>query len=257
MTEYLQGGRVNQIRRDGKTVVRPVGDWSTTVHALLTHLRAVGFDAAPIPLGFDNSGNEIVSYIEGDVANYPLSANVKSVAALNSAAALLRAYHNASATFLTQSHHRWMLPARLPIEVICHGDFAPYNVVMEGEQAIGIIDFDTAHPGPRLWDIAYALYRWAPLTAPENHDGFGTLAEQVARAKQFCAVYGLSQAERSRAVNVVIERLEALVAFMLREAANGNAAFQANLADGHHLLYQADIAYLVKNRGWISAEMGR
>ena len=32
------------------------------------------------------------------------------------------------------------------------------------------------------------------------------------------------------------------------EAKKGNAAFQANLADGHHLLYLADIAYIEANQ---------
>ena len=41
----------------------------------------------------------------------------------------------------------WQLSGRYPIEVICHGDYAPYNVVLNGKQAVGIVDFDTAHPG--------------------------------------------------------------------------------------------------------------
>jgi len=34
---------------------------------------------------------------------------------------------------------------------------------------VALIDFDTAHPGPRIWDVAYAAYRFVPLTvAPEE-----------------------------------------------------------------------------------------
>ncbi len=29
---------------------------------------------------------------------------------------------------------------------------------------VGIIDFDVAAPGPRLWDIAYTLYTCVPLS---------------------------------------------------------------------------------------------
>ncbi|MGI4776165.1 MAG: phosphotransferase [Janthinobacterium lividum] len=32
---------------------------------------------------------------------------------------------------------------------MCHGDFAPHNVVYSKDQAIGIIDFDVCHPAPR------------------------------------------------------------------------------------------------------------
>ncbi|MFJ9374801.1 phosphotransferase [Streptomyces sp. NPDC101455] len=44
----------------------------------------------------------------------------------------------------------------MPVEVICHGDFAPDNCVFTGEGAVGIVDFDAARPGPgpRAWDLA-------------------------------------------------------------------------------------------------------
>lgn len=101
-----------------------------------------------------------------------------------------------------------------PREVMCHGDFAQYNVVLRGTEAVALIDFDTAHPGPRAWDIAYALYRWAPLTNADNTDGFGSLVEQVERASLFCTVYGLSAAERAVLPRMIADRLRARVAFM-------------------------------------------
>ncbi len=70
-------------------------------------------------------------------------------------------------------------------------DFAPYNVVFNGVEAAGMIDFDTLHPGSCLWDVAYAIYRWAPLKNPRNPDAIGDLASQIRRAKAFCDSYGL------------------------------------------------------------------
>ena len=61
-----------------------------------------GFFGAPKPLGFDIDGNEIVSYIAGQVSNYPLSEAASSAEALISAAELLRSYHDASASFLNK-----------------------------------------------------------------------------------------------------------------------------------------------------------
>src|SRR5699024_5620869 len=40
-------------------------------------------------------------------------------------------------------------------------------------QCIGVIDFDMASPGPRLWDLAYLAYRIIPLANPVNPDGAG------------------------------------------------------------------------------------
>jgi hypothetical protein len=124
---YLEGGRVSQIAKVGETVQRPAGVWTATIHRILTHVREQGFLAVPEPLGFDDAEHEVVSFIAGEVSNYPLSNAAKSEEALLSAARLLRAYHDASASFLGQLHgnESWMLPAREPIEVVCHGDYAP------------------------------------------------------------------------------------------------------------------------------------
>jgi Ser/Thr protein kinase RdoA (MazF antagonist) len=248
--EYLKGGRENKIARSGATVHRPSGHWSKSVHALLNHLRKVGFLNAPKPLGFDEKGNEILTYISGEVSNYPLSKTASSNEALITGAQLLRAYHDATVSFLnnSQQNHSWLLPVRNPAEVICHGDFAPYNVVLNGCKAIAIIDFDTAHPGPRIWDIAYALYRWSPLKNPNNPDTQGNLVSQIYRARQFCDAYHLPAVERVNLLNVMIERLQTLITYMHAEAQKGNTAFQANLAEGHHIAYKEDIAYLHENR---------
>ena len=253
--EYLDGGRSNQIARVGAEVHRPAGEWTPYIHAVLNHVRSQGFLGAPEPLGYDSEGGEIVSYIAGEVCNYPLTAAAKSREALISAAELLLAYHDATTSFLPSLKwdEVWMLPAREPIEVICHGDFAPYNVVLQGNRAVAIIDFDTAHPGPRAWDIAYALYRWAPLTHPGNPDGFGTESDKLKRSRLFCDVYGLSEAGREGLITIVIDRLQFLVTFMHSEADAGNETFKANIADGHHLAYLADIDYLERNRDRIQA----
>lgn len=247
--DYLDGGRVNQIARFGETVIRPAGVWTPTIHRLLHHIRAQGFLGAPEPLGFDDDGNEMVSFLPGEVSNYPLSETAVHIDTLVSAAQLLRAYHDASASFIrmSQGDDVWLLPAREPAEIICHGDYAPYNVVLQGNKTVAIIDFDTAHPAPRVWDIAYALYRWAPLNHPDNPDGFGSAQEKIERARLFCDSYGLAQANRVGLIDLVIKRVQALVNFMQAEADGGNAAFKANIADGHHLIYLRDIEYLKTN----------
>ncbi len=236
--------RQDQIINKGEYVYRPSGNWTKDVHKFLAYLHNKGFDATPKPLGFDKTGREIVSFIKGEVSNYPLTKNASSIGVLTSAAILLHKYHDISMGFLEDNNVEekpWQLSCRYPIEVICHGDYAPYNVVLNGKQAVGIIDFDTAHPGPRTWDIAYALYRWAPLTNPNNHDGFGHLKSQVARAALFCDSYGLPIEKRINMAALIIERLQSLVNFMYKEAKEGKETMKTNIADGHHLLYIEDI----------------
>lgn len=252
--EYLEGGRHQQIALYGDRVQRPSGPWTKTVHSLLRHLQHAGFTGAPIPEGFDMAGNELLSFIPGDVCNYPLSAAAASSEALISAARLLRKYHDATVTLVQKQPENavWMLPRRTPEEVICHGDFAPYNVVLAGKQAIGIIDFDTVHPGPRVWDVSYGIYRWAPLKRPDSPDSFGCLANQISRAKRFCDHYGLEADRRMILVDTLCDRLDFLVRFMREQATQGNTTFQDNIAAGHDVGYVKDIAYIHTHRAKIT-----
>lgn len=101
--EQLHGGRENAIYRLGDKVSRPSGKWSETVQKLLLHIANKGFTSAPKPFGFDNNGNEILSYVEGEVFNYPLKGNIATVEALVSAGQLLRQYHDASRSFISEN----------------------------------------------------------------------------------------------------------------------------------------------------------
>lgn len=253
--EYLQGGRKNKITRSKDTVRRPSGFWTKSVHALLNHVRAEGFLGAPKPLGFDADGNEILTFMDGEVSNYPLSPAASSIEALTTAGQLLRSYHDATVSFLEdkKESYSWMLPPHDPAEVICHGDYAPYNVVLHGNSAVAIIDFDTAHPAPRVWDIGYAIYRWAPLIKPSSPDSFGSLEQKIQRARLFCTNYGILPDQRKQLITITIERIQALINFMVLEAGSRNEAFQENIADGHHLAYLADIEYLKEHQDQIEA----
>ncbi len=256
--QELEGGRANQIFKDGDVVVRPAGDWSTAVQTLLAHLNEVGFDAAPKPLGFDEQGNERVSFVEGTVFNSLSGEAARSEMALQSAAKLLRSYHDATVSFLSSATVGlpWMLPAQEPFEALCHGDYAPYNVVQQGQEIVGIIDFDTAHPAPRLWDVAYAVYRWAPLTGAHNPETFGSLEEKIGRAKLFCDAYQLGPQERSRLTDMTIRRLETMIAYMHAQAAAGNETFAAHIQDQHDQLYTGDIGFIKAHAAQIREGIG-
>ncbi|GLF95828.1 phosphotransferase enzyme family protein [Streptomyces yaizuensis] len=247
--ESLSGG-VHDVLRVGATVRRPTGPWSPLVHDLLRHIRAEGFTGAPGVRGTADDGRtEILDFLPGEAGTDPAAPAVTSLTALESAAALLRAYHDSTAGYAsTAPREGWLLPAREPAEVICHGDFAPYNCVLDSDRVVGVFDFDTAHPAPRLWDLAYAVYRWAPLTAPGSPDARGTTEEQAVRARVFCDGYDLSAADRAALPDTVAERLHAMVAFMRAQAAAGHPSFARHLAEGHHEQYLGDAAYIRARR---------
>jgi hypothetical protein len=60
------------IVRVGDTVRPPVRPFTTTVQAYLAHLHAAGFTGAPILLGIDEQGGEVLSFVAGDVPREPL-----------------------------------------------------------------------------------------------------------------------------------------------------------------------------------------
>lgn len=201
--------------------------------------------------GVDEQGRDVFDYLPGEVGNYPLSKQVRTESALVSAARLLRQLHDASVSLATEECLAWQLPRIEPVEVVCHGDFAPYNCVFDGVSAVGVIDFDGARPGPRCWDLAYALYRFAPLTDPANHDGFGDTEQQARRARTFLDAYGCTPAQRRVALATVPERLRSLVTFMQEAAAGGDPNFARHIAKGHADLYLRDIEYIVRcNQQW-------
>jgi hypothetical protein len=237
-SERLEGGNSNQVIKQGNTVLRQTGAWSPFVHALLKHLQAHGFEQAPILIEA-TANSERLSFIAGEVGNYPLKPDMLSDEILIEAAKLLRRYHDITQDFIVPSDARFFLPVDVneKWEVICHNDFAPYNLVFKDKHIVGIIDFDTAAPGKRIWDIAYAVYRFAPLAADEHclACGWQTPPDRISRLKLFCDAYDLHN--RSELISTVSKRLNALVQYM-----------QANSANLEHIpVYLADLQYISDN----------
>ncbi|WP_432934183.1 phosphotransferase enzyme family protein [Microbispora sp. CA-135349] len=247
--EELTGGGVNRVVRVGGTVRRPARRWTPVVHALLGHLAAVGFGGAPRAHGCDGEGREVLDFVPGEVPDYPLPSYVTADEALVAVGTLLRDYHDATVGFAPAEDAGWYFPARAPAEVVCHGDVAPYNCVFREGRPVAFIDFDTAHPGPRVWDVAYAAYRFVPMHDPGRDGSAPGVEEQARRLRVFADAYGLVAEDREVLVETARARLEHLVAHMRAEAAAGHEAFAAHVAEGHDLLYFTDSAHMARHEG--------
>jgi aminoglycoside phosphotransferase len=163
--------------RVGDTIRRIAHARSGYVDDLLRDLAAAGFTGAPLPLGYDEQGRQMLSFIEGAVpAGVEDQPFLLSEARIRSATALIRAFHDATALSALRGDE----------EVVCHGDLGPHNTVFRGEAAVGIIDFDEdLGPGRRLDDFAQAVWGFADLT-----DGTVPVAEQARRTRLMCEIYG-------------------------------------------------------------------
>ncbi|MCM2580134.1 phosphotransferase [Streptomyces meridianus] len=249
--EILTGGGVNHVVRIGATVRRPTGPWTPAVHALLDHLAAAGFRGAPRAHGIDEQGREVLDFVPGQIGTLSGCDGARPGAA----GRLLRAFHDATAGFVPPAGAIWYFPPHEPAEVVCHGDAAPYNMVFRDGLPVAFIDFDTAHPGPRIRDVAYAAYRFVPLTTAPA-EGAMPLAEQARRLRLFADAYGLAARDRATLVATAVARLEHLVGHMEEQAAAGNAAFARHLAEGHDRHYRADAEHLARHADVLTAALG-
>lgn len=251
MSERLpNAGASGQLWRQGNRVIRPTGPWSASVHQLLRHLESRGFDGAPRLCGVDGQGHEALTFIEGEVGHDPLPPALRSDPALAQAMQLMRAYHDATTDFVHAGPAHWQLaqPEDLPVEVVCHNDFAPYNCVYRDGVPIAMIDFDMAAPGSRVWDVAYAMYRFAPLCCPENLRvlGWGTEVDVVSRVRLALSAYGL--AERSQVIEIVIRRLTLLHDWTAQAAQTDTAHARRIAEEGDLAFYDRDLVWLTANR---------
>ncbi|WP_188193355.1 phosphotransferase enzyme family protein [Nonomuraea sp. SYSU D8015] len=245
--EVLAGGGVNHVVKVGATVRRPTGPWTPAVHAVLDHLEARGFTGAPRSHGIDGEGREVLDFVPGEVPGHPLPEWVLSDGALAAVGRLLRDFHDATTDFPKNRDMAWYFPPRAPAEVVCHGDVAPYNCVFRDGKPVAFIDFDTAHPGPRVWDVAYAAYRFVPLTDPRHLATF-PVAEQARRLRRFADAYGLDTAGRSVLTDTARERLDHLVRHMHEQAAAGHEGFASHVTRGDDRLYRVDIEHIARHR---------
>ncbi|MBM7661049.1 tRNA A-37 threonylcarbamoyl transferase component Bud32 [Bacillus mesophilus] len=257
--ELLTGGNVSKVYRLGDTVRREVKPDSTKVHKLLQHLENKGFTYAPRFLGFDEKGREILSFIKGEAGNYPIKAYMWSNEVIKEIAKILRHYHDAVSDFPVSTDWKPMDGTPDNIEVICHNDFAIYNIIFNHEKPVGIIDFDVAAPGPRIWDIAYTLYTCVPLSrlyhtesgeAVYYNPSYDAIHKKQ-RVSLFFESYGIDGL-RENYLEIVLQRLEGLCNYINRKASEGEIAFQQMIDEGHLEHYQNDIKFIREHgNAWV------
>ncbi|MFR4175756.1 MAG: aminoglycoside phosphotransferase family protein [Lactococcus raffinolactis] len=239
-----------------ENVIRPIKPWTMDVQRFLAYMtieRQITF--VPKPKGIDNNGNEVVSFLAGEVYDYPLPNLLLSDATIDSAAKLLRKYHDLSVDYLSQltGNEKWMFNIQMPQEVMCHNDFAPYNVTTRNGLATGMIDFDTLCPGTRLWDVVYAAYRWVPFYSEDIKIDFN---RKCLRLQRFLQAYGLEKESYPEVISCLMMRLQVLIQFMISSAAKGEENFQNNIRQGHIEKYEADIQYLREHELSILSQIG-
>ena len=229
----LSGGSHSNVVRVGQTVRRVSRSHSVSsaVFDLLQHVEREGFAGAPRALGFDDQEREILTYIEGEVAaqrrpGHPGGGDLPDYVwrddVLVHLGALIRAYHDAAATF-PWTGREWMLETHQPVETVCHNEVFPWNTVFRAGVPVAFIDWDTAAPGPRAWELGFIASVWVPFWHDKlcRSAGLPTgVAEKARRFRLLLDAYGVEP--DIGIVRAGIERTQQFLEHMRRFAADGS-----------------------------------
>ena len=248
-TEVLLDGWVNTVVRIGDTVRRSTGPWTPAVHALLRHLESVGYAWSPRVLGIDEQDREILTYFEGRAATVPWPQPLTRDEGLTLFARALAEYHAAVAGFVPPVDAVWRLGA-LPLEegqLVCHGDFAPWNTIWRDGALVGVIDWDFATPGPPVYNVAYAAWYGVPLHH-ESEKNLGGAADLRRRLELFCATAG--DYEPSAVLDAIVE-VQAL------EYSRMNDLGQRGLEPWATFIARGELEWLAACRAWLSKNRAR
>jgi len=222
--------------RVGETVRRRPGPWTPAVHALLAHLAARGFTGSPRPLGFDDQGREVLTFLTGETTGdrRPRPAWVYADDTLAQVAQWMRDYHQAVSEFVPPPDAVWRGGVTWsPGLIVAHNDAATYNAAWHHGKLTGFFDWDFAGPATPAWDLALTAFSWVPLHARAvvAAEGFTEFADRPRRLDTFLATYGWS-ATVGEFLDVVEARVQAHAAGIRDRAGSGDEAHKRLLSQG-------------------------
>jgi hypothetical protein len=262
--EVLAEHGVTRVIRIGPTVRRPVRPFTATVQAFLRHLHAAGISFVPEPLGYDELGREMLSYVDGVVPVDPLPDWAVSDSALTGLASLIRRLHDAAEGWAPPADAVWggipgqgnvSVPALFDVpELVAHQDYCPGNVVFRDGVPAALIDFDLARPTTRVTDCVNALYWWAPLLDPRDRPAAVREADVALRCRLFADAYRMSRDQRAKVPTVAAQRARNSMVAM-RAAAEVDPVFRRWWDDGLHGKLQRASRWLDRNVDAIAAAL--
>ncbi|GAB5553440.1 MAG: phosphotransferase [Saprospiraceae bacterium] len=209
--------------RIGELVHRSSGSNAPFAHALLQHLEQVQFPNTPRFRGIDSQGRTKLTFLPGAVPDGDHLEDTQIIACVQ----LLRGFHDAAA----------LSPLCGDQETICHHDFAPWNVIFQGDQLVGVIDFDEAKPGERIIDLAYFL--WTFLNLGTSDKPADILIEKIVL---LCEVYGLKDGRNL--VPAILKEQARILSFRKEHALNASTADERIFSAGAVKSIQQEIVWV-------------
>ncbi|GAB4157177.1 MAG: phosphotransferase [Candidatus Dojkabacteria bacterium] len=223
-TTFTHGQSNSQVVKVENTVRRTLGPNSEFVHQLLKLLEAKSFQYAPKYLGTDDRNREILSFIPG-----VLGSEVEhTFEHFKECMHVLKQYHDATAGSALAGSS----------EVVCHNDFALWNLLFENNYLSGVIDFDDAAPGKRVDDVAYAI--WTLLEVGSSDD-----PEIVSKIVELVNVYGNISSDDL--IEAFLSQMHKILAKRKDMAVNSPKAEVREMSKGRISEIEDQIRWVVQN----------
>ena len=242
--EPLSGGNTSGVVvRVGDTVRKPQLASTPSVHAYMSAVRQAGVDV-PAVFDMDAAGRQVIEFVPGRLA---LDSDPLTDEELTRVGGIVREIHDASERFSAPATAVWDVAIEAPTEeLICHNDLAPWNLIVGDRWTF--IDWDSAGPSSRLWDLAYAAQAFT-LSDPDQE-----AAESGARLAAFVAGYRASQQLRQDLPAAMYRRAAALYELLRSSHATGREPWSSMFIDGHGDHWRKVSAYVKDHHEvWASA----
>jgi hypothetical protein len=179
------------------------------VHSLLEYL-APRLPHVPQVLGFDDHGREILSYLSGRVVD--IDSELLTPGQLRSVVSWTLRFHRAVAGFEHAGPWRFIEVDRPTL--VAHNDIAPYNICFDGDELVGVFDWDLAGPSTPLLELAFIAWNCVPL--------WRDVGRQLAaeRLELIASTYGSHSA--LQILRAVPKRIQLMLDWIPRAAAAGD-----------------------------------
>ncbi|MEV5948975.1 hypothetical protein [Streptomyces sp. NPDC051993] len=213
-------------------VHRPVQPWTPTVHALLRHLKTVGFAGAPRVLGVDGQGREVLTQLDGGVAGeeLPWPAWVRSETALRQVGAWARRLHDVTRASSRHSMRAGSPDRRGGPDRSSGTTTTPHRGTWSGATGASRVssNWDTAGPSTREFDLTFTALTWVPLHARgfAERTGFTAFENRSRRLHLLRDAYGY-EGDRLQFQAVVAQRARTNADVIRRMAADGDPVYTA------------------------------
>lgn len=212
-------GNMGGVAKSGDTVHRAVGRWTPAVHTFLAFL-APEVPHIPRVFGFDDQGREVLEFMPGRVIDDDGERlSDKQVVSLVS---WTRRFHMVAEGFEHPGPWRYF-PIPRPT-MIGHNDIAPYNVCFNGDDLVGVFDWDMSGPTTPLNELAFIAWNCVPLWADGGVDSAAQRLELIA------ATYGRYTADQ--VLTAVPNRIQVMLDGIPASAAAGDKGMADLLEQG-------------------------